>query len=198
MMMHPCPNRQILPIQFHKVRAFKTPYAAAFFHQQRMQILPMFHILRFIQKDSPLPLYGTGKHHIPMPSDFQYFRIPKVKRSILRAFFNNAFFLCKVNHVFASHHPLLLQCFFAVFMRPYMAGEIKNNFIPFHNGTAGKSASYQFFGIFQNLILRRQRHRKMNPMNQIFAGSMSPVHIGPFLPVRVKLIKHMVISLKPA
>ena len=70
MMMHPCPNRQIFPVQFHKVRAFKTPYTATFFHQQRMQILPMLHIFRFIQKDSPLPLYGTGKHHIPMPSDF--------------------------------------------------------------------------------------------------------------------------------
>ena len=54
---------------------------------------------------------------------------------------------------------------------------------------------------YNELLLRLdqpEHYRKMNPVGQIPAGRMSPVHMGPFLSMRVELIEHMVISLEPA
>ena len=64
--------------------------------------------------------------------------------------------------------------------------------------TAGECPTDQFSPALQYLLSGCERDRKMPPVDKVPAHRMPPVHIRPFLPVGILLVKHMIISLKPA
>ena len=79
-----------------------------------------------------------------------------------------------------------------------MPGQVEGYLLLSSNSAAGKCAALEGFGIFHNFIQGSQHQGKMGSVDEIRARCMPPIHVEPFLPVGIVLVKQVIIALEPA
>lgn len=141
LMMHQGADCQVFPVQLHKIRTFYTANPFFFLHKQRPSVIPPFQILRLIQKDRSLFIQGASEHHIPLSVRPHHLGITEIIGGSCGSPGDYQLLFCKMQHIAALHHPLLLPRLLSVNRRPHTPGQIEDNLILLYHRRTGKRAA---------------------------------------------------------